>query len=396
MPKKIKFESFKYRFLIAAELVSKKLASQSSPDWDAFLHGLKFEYDKGKTRISWQGEQPGSAEFPLNEPRLYVRGDSVEHRARQQQAGISANEDPIKLANDAYFQAAVKQVATAAGLQLQDNQDGAEEDRYTKERSFHDAWAESEDPSQIDVRQANEACTAPEMRFITKRLGDIRGKRLLDVGCGLGEASVYFALQGAKVTSADLSPGMLTACSRLATANGVKVTPHRAAAEDMQLPPEAQFDIIYAGNLLHHVDIEQTIARLRPHLAPDGLLVTWDPVAYNPVINVYRKMATEVRTPDEHPLTWIDLKCFEKYFDHVERKYFWLSTLLIFILMAVVQNKNPNKVRFWKAVVQDSHNWRWLYNPLEKMDKALLIMLPPLRLLCWNVVVVCKNSLKSD
>lgn len=390
MPKKIKFESFKYRFLIAAESISKKVASHSLSDWNRFLLGLEFDYDKGKARISWQGQYPGSAEFSLDEPRLYIRGDNMEHRARQQQAGMQAKEDPIKLANEAYFRAAVERVASITGFQLKDSQDSAEVDRHTKERSFHDAWAESEDPNQIDVRQANEACTAPEMRFITRRLGDIRGKRLLDVGCGLGEASVYFALQGAEVTSADLSPGMLTACSRLATANGVKVTPHLAAAEDMQLPPDAQFDIIYAGNLLHHVDIEQTIKRLKPHLAKDGLLVTWDPIAYNPVINVYRKIATEVRTPDEHPLTWKDLKSFEKHFSHVQRKYFWLTSLIIFVLMAAVQRKNPNQVRFWKAVVQDSHKWKWIYSPLEVLDKILLAMIPPLRLLCWNVVIVSK------
>ena len=267
------------------------------------------------------------------------------------------------------------------------------EERIQNEREFHDAWAESEDVEKIDVLRSNEVCTAPEMRYITSRLGNIKGKRLLDVGCGLGEASIYFALLGAKVTSSDLSQGMLDATSRLAKANKVSVKQHIASAEDMQLPPEEKFDIIYAGNLLHHVDINETITRIKPHLATGGMFVTWDPLAYNPAINAYRMMATETRTPDEHPLKWSDIKLFHKNFGSVETKYFWLTTLLIFVIMALAQRRNPNKERFWKVVVQEGEKWSWLYRPLEKLDCLLLKIFPPLKLLCWNVVVVASNPL---
>jgi ubiquinone/menaquinone biosynthesis C-methylase UbiE len=185
---------------------------------------------------------------------------------------------------------------------------------------------------------------------------------------------------------------MLDATSRLAKANNVSIKQHVASAEDMQLPPEATFDIIYAGNLLHHVDIEETITRIKPHLAAGGMFVTWDPLAYNPAINAYRVMATEVRTPDEHPLKWSDIKLFHKHFGTVETKYFWLTTLLIFVIMALAQRRNPNKERFWKVVVQEGERWGWLYRPLEKLDRFLLGILPPLRLLCWNVVVVALNE----
>ena len=212
------------------------------------------------------------------------------------------------------------------------------------------------------------------------------------VGCGLGEASVYFALLGATVTASDLSPGMLDATCRLAQANGVGVRPHLAAVEDLQLPPDAQFDVIYAGNVLHHAEIDRALNHLKRHLAPEGVFVTWDPLAYNPAINVYRAMATAVRTPDEHPLKWRDLRRFRQHFGRVETRYFWFTTLLIFVLMATLQRRNPNKERFWKAVVQDAEKWRWLHSPLEKLDRALLWLLPPLRLLCWNVVVVSDHA----
>lgn len=391
MPKKIKYESFKYRFLMAAQALTQWRTNPGLPCWDDFLKELEFNYAKGKACVSWRVGQAGALEFALDQPRFYLRGDSEQSVERQQEAGMLMAEDPVKLANESYFREAVLRVAQAAGYERQDGTSDMDTQRYATERAFHDAWADSEQPEHIDVRTANEACTAPEMRFITRRLGDIRGKRLLDVGCGLGEASVYFALLGSDVTSADLSPGMLAATSRLAEANGVQVTPHLSAAEDMQLQADARFDIIYAGNLLHHVDIEQTIARLKPHLAEGGVLVTWDPLAYNPIINVYRAMATNVRTPDEHPLKWRDIKIFHKHFSQVETHYFWLMTLVIFLIMALVQRRDPNKERFWKIVVQEGDKWRWLYRPLEVVDKIILKLLPPLRLLCWNVVVVARN-----
>jgi 2-polyprenyl-3-methyl-5-hydroxy-6-metoxy-1,4-benzoquinol methylase len=347
-------------------------------------------YEKGGVHITWKLGKSGTLSLPLDGAKFYIRGDSGQHVKRQHELGLVNTEDPVKLGNNIYFKEVVTRVAQLAGYQDLENSMTKSETRLETEREFHDAWASSEDIESIDVRVANEACTAPEMRYITQRLGNINGKRLLDVGCGLGEASVYFAILGADVTSSDLSQGMLDATTRLAQANGVSVKQHVASAEDMQLSPDAKFDIIYAGNLLHHVDIEETITRIKPHLADGGVFVTWDPLAYNPAINVYRAMATDVRTPDEHPLKWGDIKLFHKHFRTVETRYFWFTTLIIFVIMALAQRRNPNKERFWKVVVQEGNKWAWLYGPLESLDRLLLAIFPPLRLLCWNVVIVCK------
>jgi 2-polyprenyl-3-methyl-5-hydroxy-6-metoxy-1,4-benzoquinol methylase len=389
MAKKIKFESFVYRFLITAQHLSIKPLDSIQLDWTAFLNRLEFKYENSDVGIYWNEPTKNGCSVPLSGAKFYMRGDSLNSVIKQRDAGLLDSEDLVKIKNDSYFKEIVMKVAESAGYVEVNNLD-AHEARINNERDFHDAWAESEDVEKIDVLGSNEVCTAPEMRYITKRLGDIKGKRLLDVGCGLGEASVYFALLGANVTSSDLSQGMLDATTRLAQANGVSVQQHIASAEDMQLSSEEKFDIIYAGNLLHHVDIEETITRIKPHLAIGGVLVTWDPLAYNPAINVYREMAKDVRTPDEHPLKWSDIKIFHKYFKTVETRYFWFTTLIIFIIMALAQRRNPNKERFWKVVVQEGNKWKWLYSPLESLDRLLLATIPPLRLLCWNVVVISK------
>src|SRR5919199_1431749 len=55
------------------------------------------------------------------------------------------------------------------------------------------------------------------------RLGDVRGLRVLDYGCGHGMAAVVLARRGARVTAFDLSPGYLAEARRRARANGVTV-----------------------------------------------------------------------------------------------------------------------------------------------------------------------------
>ena len=263
---------------------------------------------------------------------------------------------------------------------------------YKKEEEFHDQWAESVDVKNIDVVQMNESVTAPEMRYITKTiLAQKKGGQLLDIGCGLGEASAYFAMKGFNVTATDISNSMLVATKKLGDINKVNIRTHKSTAESLMLEDDEKFDVIYVGNLFHHVNIPEALVGIKRHLKTDGLLVSWDPVAYNPIINIYRRMAMDVRTEDEHPLKIKDIKIFRDNFKNVQTKYFWFTTLIIFILMYVVQGKNPNKERFWKVVVQDGNKWKWLYKPLASFDNFILTLLPFLKPLCWNVVIVAKN-----
>ncbi len=264
-------------------------------------------------------------------------------------------------------------------------------DRHRREEVFHDDWAANMDTSLIDVIKRNESVTAPEMRYITERLGPLGGKKLVDLGCGLGEAGVYFAIKGADVTSVDISDGMLSSTHKLAERYNVRIRTVKSSIDELSV--EGRFDIAYAGNLFHHVDIESTIRRFAEILNDDGLLVSWDPVAYNPLVNIYRLVAKRVRTSDEHPLTVRDVKLFKKYFSDVEVRYFWFSTLLVFVFMVLVQLRDPNKERFWKVVVDEGDRWAWMYKPLEAFDRLILRLFPFLGPLCWNVVVIASRKI---
>ncbi len=406
MPKKIFFESSVHHILSAARHLAEKegrLSQVNHRRWTEFISSLNFRYlGSGSAEVTWTSPQPGIKQFDIRDAQFYVRGDTDGQVELQQNARMLFRTDVIREDNERLFRDLVTRIAEHAGLMTAGHHEIRETEamakghlasdhikkRLSSEERFFDNWAASENLSAIDVRLINESCTSPELRFIRQRLGDINDRTILDVGCGLGEASVYFALEGASVTATDISEGMLRATQELARLNGVSVTTHRSAAEDLHLSRSQKFDVIYAGNLFHHVDIESTLDRIIPHLSDHGVVVSWDPVAYNPLINIYRWIAQDARTHDEHPLNLSDIKKFKRRFQTVETRWFWLTTLLLFVWMFVVQRQNPNKVRFWKKVVEEGNRWAWIYTPLERFDSILLRLFPFLRPLCWNVAII--------
>jgi ubiquinone/menaquinone biosynthesis C-methylase UbiE len=257
---------------------------------------------------------------------------------------------------------------------------------HQREAAFHDAWAGSTPIDDVLVRECFEAPTALENRFILSRMGDLRGKRLLDIGAGLGESSVYFALQGAKVTMTDISSGMVQTGRELARRYGVEVEGIVSEAEDLGVAPEA-FDFVYIANTIHHVRGRDAVfQKIHRALKPGGFFFSYDPLTYNPAINVYRRIATEVRTEDEAPLAIADLRLARKYFPNVQHREFWISALLLFVKYYAVDRVHPNQDRYWKRILRETpESSRW-WMPLRAFDKALT-RLPLVRWLAWNIVM---------
>ena len=262
-----------------------------------------------------------------------------------------------------------------------------QDDLLKREREFHDLWAAAIDIEGIQVRDYFEACTAPENRFILKHLGDVKGKYLLDLGCGAGENSVYFATKGARCVAADYSPGMVDVALKLAASNHVAVEGRTINAMEIEFPDNT-FDIIYASNLLHHIPQPKTVIReMYRVLKPGGKACFWDPLKHNPVINVYRRIATKVRTEDETPLDINIANFVQSVFTKTEYDTFWLATLWIFLRFYLVEKVDPNKERYWKKIILEHERLRPTYLKLEKADRSLK-KLPLMKRFAWNIAVV--------
>src|SRR5437762_470841 len=101
-------------------------------------------------------------------------------------------------------------------------------DRLSSERDFHDAQAAGRATHfhvhRAELRFADSDYLDHEtwVRPAVAKLGDLRGKTVLDYGCGHGMAAVVLARAGAAVSAFDLSPGYVAEAKDRATANGVR------------------------------------------------------------------------------------------------------------------------------------------------------------------------------
>jgi 2-polyprenyl-3-methyl-5-hydroxy-6-metoxy-1,4-benzoquinol methylase len=131
--------------------------------------------------------------------------------------------------------------------------------------------------TQLDHDELRES----ERHFLAKtalRPEDLKGKLVLDVGCGMGRFAEVATRWGARVVGVDLSAAAEVAAKNLADRDFVAF---QADVFALPFAPES-FDVIYSIGVLHHTpDCEAAVKALDKYLKPGGLLVVWLYSGYN-------------------------------------------------------------------------------------------------------------------
>jgi ubiquinone/menaquinone biosynthesis C-methylase UbiE len=104
----------------------------------------------------------------------------------------------------------------------------------------------------------------------TFRFERFAGKRVLEIGVGLGTDLLQFARAGAQTTGIDLTPTSIDMTRRRFDQEGLSADLRVMDAERLEFP-DASFDAVYSFGVLHHVaSTEVAVAEVRRVLHPTG------------------------------------------------------------------------------------------------------------------------------
>jgi 2-polyprenyl-6-hydroxyphenyl methylase/3-demethylubiquinone-9 3-methyltransferase len=112
------------------------------------------------------------------------------------------------------------------------------------------------------------------LRFIDQAAGGVRGKRVLDVGCGGGLLTEALAKSGAEAVGIDLAAASIEVARQHAQAQSTAVDYRVVTAEELAREQPQGFDLVCCLEMLEHVpDPAQTIAACARLTRPGGDLV---------------------------------------------------------------------------------------------------------------------------
>ena len=191
-------------------------------------------------------------------------------------------------------------------------------------------------------------------------LGDVRDKKVVDLGCGSGEKLIPLAVRGADVIGIDLSPDLVELASQrfenylvaedgcrdcrcpIVSKNKVQFKVGSAYATGL---PDESVDVVFALALFHHLeDLERTRKEIQRILRPNGFLVLREPVRFSKKIVALRPLFRAPRgeiSAYEHPMTRRELEVISEGFELVAERYFRLP------FVALLDRKEARQASDW-------------------------------------------------
>ena len=250
----------------------------------------------------------------------------------------------------------------------------ATDDRKRKdlERDFHNKTFAH---SLRDDAQRFYSVMKPTNEYFEGQLKSLaQGKTVLEYGCGPGTHSFRLAAVAERVVGIDISDVAISQARERAKAKGIENTEFHVMDAERLTFPDSTFDLVCGRAIVHHLDVQRCFENVSRVLKPGGSALFHEPLGYNPLINLYRKLTPKMRTGSEHPLLRKDLAMARDYFSRVELHPFVLTAL--------------GAVPF-----RDTALFKPLLGTLTALD-SLLFRIPLVTLLAWTSIWILQDPKK--
>lgn len=213
-------------------------------------------------------------------------------------------------------------------------------------------------------------------------MGNISGKKILDLGCGLGRASTWLATRGAIVTGVDISEVSICKAQALAKKMGLNITFKLGNVDKLNY--DSEFDIVFCKGFLHHLpDVRSSLYHYCQYLREGGLIIAQEPKKENPIASTARKFSSFRPTiRGEHPFKTGELEgLFKEVFGKTECRYFYLLSPLhlIFSRIKLLRSRKLGKASFYALNVLD----------------RILLTVPWMRKYSWLEVTYARKNLQT-
>ena len=170
------------------------------------------------------------------------------------------------------------------------------------------------DPEQVARYYNPPADTIHPLEYAFHILGDVKGKIILEYGCGDGVNTVPLAKRGAHVIALDLSPELIAVAKQRLLAHGITTGVDFVVGSAHRLPLlEGSVDAVFGIAILHHLDLALASNEVWRVLKMHGVAIFQEPVRNSRIMRLVRKLipySSPDVSPFERPLTDRELKNF--------------------------------------------------------------------------------------
>lgn len=258
-----------------------------------------------------------------------------------------------------------------------------------RKRYDHDHWIRSEDPAaalEAYLEQQSKVYSIVKNHFVSELLGDLKGRSVLDYGCGAGYFVVHSARMGARsALGIDAEEGPLAAARLFAQREGVeRVCQFMRSSAFPRFEPNTRFDLVILKDIIEHViDDEGLLEDVSAVLNPDGAVVisTQNSMSLNFLLEGGYKRYIQGRKlwlgwDDTHVRFYTPVSLTRKLTSAGLKTDLWRS---VYIVPHKIPTMSGEKKDFFRV------------NALAWADKRLGAIFP-FNYLGWNIIVRAKSS----